>query len=148
MYSIAVSNEQSALILDEERLRSAVRMVLERASIRTATISLAIVEDTVIHKLNHQYLGHDCATDVLSFVLERNGSSLDGEVIVSAETAVRAATDFGWTASDELLLYVIHGMLHMVGYDDRSPQGTEEMRTQEREILSRFDVRARYDVRC
>ncbi len=58
---------------------------------------------------------------MLSFVLEQGEGFLDGEVVVSAETAQRAAPRFGWSAAEELLLYVIHGTLHLAGYDDATP---------------------------
>ena len=57
---------------------------------------------------------------MLSFVLEQ-GDGLEGEVVVGAETALRAAPQFGWSPHDELLLYVIHGTLHLVGHDDATP---------------------------
>ena len=87
-----------------------------------ATISVAVVDDDAISELNGEFLGHQGPTDVLSFVLEQGEDFLDGEVVVSAETAQRAAAEFGWSAAEELLLYVIHGALHLAGYDDATPR--------------------------
>ena len=58
---------------------------------------------------------------MLSFVLESSNGCLEGEVIVSADRAAAVAPKYGWSAADELLLYVIHGTLHLVGYDDVTP---------------------------
>jgi probable rRNA maturation factor len=135
MFSIEIANEQQTLTIDERRLRQAIDAVLREAGLSRATISLAVVDDPTIHELNRQYLEHDYPTDVLSFVLERDGASLDGEVIVSADTAARMAGQFGWTAHDELLLYAIHGALHLVGYDDLDDAPRAQMRAAETRIL-------------
>ena len=140
MRTIHVADQQGKLPIDEARLKRAVRMVLEEASIPEARISVAVVDDPTIRGLNRQYLSHDEATDVLSFELERSERLLEAEVVVSADTAQRAASRFGWSAADELLLYVIHGMLHLVGYDDRTPEERAEMRVRERACLARLGL--------
>jgi probable rRNA maturation factor len=142
--TIQLSNEQT-LPLDETPLRQAVRRILHDASIPEATVSIAVVDDPTIHQLNRRYLDHDDATDVLSFVLQREENRLEGEVVVSAETAQRVARQFGWSPADELLLYVIHGALHLVGYDDQTPSERAAMREQERAYLARFGLAPRYD---
>jgi probable rRNA maturation factor len=145
MFHIAITNEQPQAV-DEDRLRDAVRTVLTQEGVRLATISIAIVDDPTIHRLNREYLNHDCPTDVLSFVFDRTDSALDGEVIVSADTAAATAERFGWTRADELLLYAIHGVLHLVGYDDQDPQALVEMRNRERQLLAKFGLTPRYSL--
>jgi probable rRNA maturation factor len=140
MITIDLANEQSTLPLDGRRLRRAVRMVLEDGAVRRARISLAVVDDPTIRRLNREYLDHDCATDVLSFNLGDSGGPLEGEVIVSADTAAAAAPRFGWRPEDELLLYVIHGALHLVGLRDGTDGQRERMRRRERECLDRFGL--------
>ena len=140
MITIDVANEQSTLPVDAARLRRAVQMVLKDAAIRRARVSLAVVDDPTIHVLNRRYLDHDCATDVLSFNLDDSGGSLDGEVIASADTAAAAAPRFGWRPEDELLLYVIHGALHLVGLLDDTDDQRQRMRRREKECLARFGL--------
>lgn len=144
MIRIHVSDEQTALQIDSGRLRTAVRRILRDAGLRDAQVSLAIVDDPTIHRLNRQFLDHDYATDVLSFVLERSDDRLEGEVIASTDTAIRSAGRYGWQPADELLLYVIHGTLHLVGYDDRTPRPAAQMRKQERAYLQQFGLEPRY----
>jgi probable rRNA maturation factor len=122
--------------------------VLGEAGIEAGEISIAIVDDARMHELNRQYLAHDYPTDVLSFVLERDeeAKSLDGEIVVSADYAAREAPRYGWTASDELLLYVIHGALHLVGHDDQSPDSKAAMRAVETVVLARLGLRHRHDA--
>jgi probable rRNA maturation factor len=142
---VDISNEQSLLAVDEPRLREAILRVLAEEGFSGGAISLAIVDDAVIRPLNAKYLGHDYATDVLSFVLDQDADSLEGEVIVSAETALAAAARFGWEAEDELLLYVIHGTLHLAGFDDTTPDRRAEMRLREQHHLAQFGLQPHYD---
>ena len=120
LIKIELTNPQEQHSVDEERLIEAVRSVLQEEGLKRAEISIAVVDDPTIHELNVQYLKHDYPTDVLSFVLQREEDYVDGELIVSADTAAAQSIRYGWQAADELLLYVIHGALHLVGYQDGS----------------------------
>jgi probable rRNA maturation factor len=134
-YRVLVADEQSALAIDQRALIAAVRSVFVDSPFRSADVSLAIVDDPTIHQLNARYLDHDYPTDVLSFVLDEADGHLEGEVIVSGDTAIRTAAEAGWSAHDELRLYVIHGTLHLVGYLDKEPQQRRAMLEAEVRIL-------------
>ena len=137
-YRILVANEQATLTIDERRLTAAVRAILVDSDFRSAYISIAVVDDPTIHALNVQYLAHDYPTDVLSFVLEQAGDHLEGELVVSADTAHREAAEAGWSPQDELLLYVVHGMLHLVGFDDHDPAEQARMYAAEARYLQQL----------
>ena len=141
--TVEVANEQSLVDLDEQRLRDAVTMILEDAEVRSGTISVAVVDDATIARLHDEYLGDGDPTDVMSFLLERDEDRIEGQVVASAETAVAAADGYGWPAGHELLLYVIHGTLHLVGYGDATPEEKAEMRRQEEFYLARVGVQGR-----
>jgi probable rRNA maturation factor len=131
--------------LDQAQARGAITSILSDAGVRRGSISVAVVDDPIIRELNRRYLEHDYPTDVLSFVLEREGDLLEGEVVVSAETARRTAARLGWPAEHELLLYVVHGTLHLAGYDDLSPESQAQMRQQERRVLGDIGIEAKYE---
>ena len=133
---IEISNEH-AFPLDEARLKKGVRTVLKDAGIEDGEISIAIVDDAEMHALNRKYLDHDYPTDVLSFVLEEEDGRVDGEIIASSDYATREAEIYKWKAEDEILLYVIHGSLHLVGYDDLDPASKQKMREAERDTTWR-----------
>jgi probable rRNA maturation factor len=145
MIEIELSNQQSQYSIDAPRLTSAARRVLEQEGVRRGSLSIAVVDDPTIHELNRRYLQHDHATDVLSFLLDQRPGQLDGEVIVSADTAAASCRGYGWSLADELLLYVVHGVLHLVGYDDSSPQERQAMRQRERHHLGQLGLTPRYD---
>jgi probable rRNA maturation factor len=137
-FEIALTNQQSRHPVQEDQLISAARAVLQDSDFSSAAISLAIVDDETIHGLNRRHLNHDYPTDVLSFVLSDDGSHLEGEVIVSADTANSNANEHGTSPAEEQLLYVIHGMLHLTGYRDKSAADAQEMRAAEAGYLQQF----------
>jgi probable rRNA maturation factor len=143
MIQIEILSETFPDAGDDARLKQAAAAIFQEALVERATLNIAIVDDTTIHGLNREYLEHDYPTDVLSFLLERDKGSLEGEVIVSLDMATRRAAEFGWSAADELLLYVIHGTLHLVGYDDQAEAARGEMRAAERRILGIFGIEPR-----
>lgn len=135
-FQVSISNRQKRHPLRLTVFRQAARNVLAGEGVRTAQISVAIVDDPTIHRLNRQFLQHDYPTDVLSFLLERDGDDLEGEIILSVDTAASSCGEFGWSVQEEATLYLIHGLLHLVGYDDHSPRDKKAMRAKEREYLA------------
>jgi probable rRNA maturation factor len=133
--SITITNRQKSLRLDRRRVRSAVRAVLHDAQVKAARLSVAFVDDATIAKLHGQFLNDPTPTDVLSFLLQSAPSELEGEIIISAETARANAVRYRATPEDELIRYVIHGVLHLVGYGDGTPQQRAVMRKRERQYL-------------
>ncbi len=120
--------------VDEEPLRRAAEAVLRGEGLELANLSLVVVDDRRIHELNRDFLGHDYPTDCISFVFDPP-PSLEGEVVVSIDTADAQGPQHGWSRDDELLLYVIHGTLHLVGYDDLEPEAARVMRQREAHYL-------------
>lgn len=90
-----------------------------------ATIRVIILNDTEIHELNERYLSHDYPTDVITFALE--SAPIEGEIYIGAGVAVRQAKDYGVTLTDELMRLTVHGVLHLAGYDDDTPEKRVQM---------------------
>ena len=125
------------------RLRQAVRAALRRHEVASARISLVLVDDTAMARLNSDHLGHDGPTDVLSFDLrdEANGNTaIDGEIFLSLDMAARVAGQRGHGVEAELALYAVHGTLHLLGYNDRRKADAARMHDMEDEILSSIGV--------
>ena len=164
MYEIAITDSQDIMPLDSAMLRDVTQKTLSEEGVVSAVISLALVDNDTIRNLNRQYLNHDYDTDVLSFLLECEiasgdahlqdrsqpgvrglGKRIEGEIVISTETAVLAAARYGWTPPNEIILYLVHGLLHLTGYDDQSESEKLVMRSREREILRLFNLVPRYD---
>jgi len=106
-------------------------------------VDVTVVGDPAIRRLNARYLRRRTTTDVLAFDLEAPGPSrLMGEVIVCADTARRQARRVGVSVALELDLLVVHGLLHLAGWDDHEPREARLMHEREREILAETGRRA------
>ena len=142
---VEVNNQQTTMSADVDRLVELVCEVLQGEGVRSASISVALVDDATIRRLNRQYLNHDYATDVLSFPLQEKDDFLEGEIVISGQTAARMAARYGWSAGGELMLYAVHGCLHLVGYDDATDRQRQRMRQTEQKYLRLFGLTPRYD---
>jgi probable rRNA maturation factor len=136
----------SAVVVDRQRRVEVSRAQLARAAQRAldavgrpaSEVDVLVVDDVEIARLNAEYLGTYRRTDVLAFPLEVAGAgdALLGQIVLSAETARHHAARLGVPVSLEMDLLVTHGVLHLVGYDDRDPVEADLMHRREREILS------------
>ena len=150
MYEIEVTDRQSQMALNVDSLVQVTEHLLSAEQVKSAKISLVFVDDSEIHQINRDFLQHDYPTDVISFLLnERQSVNLsnsteiprgrdqliEGEVIVSTETALHESNNYNWSPEEETVLYVIHGLLHLAGYDDLSDTERTLMRRRERDIL-------------
>ena len=105
-------------------------------------LSLALVGDARMSQLQKQFMGIPGPTDVLTFPLELDarGRTLSGEVVVCVPEARRQARARGTDAGREVLLYALHGLLHLSGFDDRTAAGFRRMHATEDRILTRLGV--------
>lgn len=136
MIKVSIACPQEAVPIDRGQIRQIVRTVLAGEGIDQGEISVAFVDNATIHQLNKRYLNHDEPTDVLSFPLsEPGGRRVEGELVIGAEVARDEAAERGHDVAAELALYVIHGLLHLCGYDDKTEAKAEKIRARERHYL-------------
>lgn len=132
--------DQQCLKVDSEPLIQIASIILSEHGVLEGELSIALVDDAAIRDVNAKYLNHDWETDVISFVLEENDDLLIGQLIVSTETAQNVASEIGSTMEEELALYVAHGTLHLVGYDDLDEASAKEMKAAEKKYLQKFSI--------
>lgn len=141
MGKIKIASPQEAVVIDRGLLRRVAQAVLDGEGETDADISLAFVDNGTSQRLNKRYLEHDEPTDVLSFPLSDPGArKLSGELVIGAEVARDQALARGHDVGAELALYVIHGLLHLTGYDDRTDAEATKMRERERHYLRLLDL--------
>lgn len=139
MIGVSVASPQELIALEYQRLKECARTVLAGEGIQEAKVTLAFVDDATIAGLNQRFLQHEGPTDVITFPYGR-GKKLEGEVVIGVEVAQREAADRGHDVHTELCLYVIHGALHLCGYDDRTRRDAAAMRTKERAYLKQLHL--------
>ena len=103
-------------------------------------IGVRVTNDPEIHQINQTHLQHDYPTDVISFDYGSEGDRIEGELVVSVDTASCQAQELGWEVEKEMALYLIHGTLHVAGMDDQDPTLRRDMRQAETEILSQLGI--------
>jgi probable rRNA maturation factor len=134
-------NRQRRISVPRPTLIGAAERALRAVGREGASVEVALVDDAEIRRLNRTFRGVTRRTDVLAFPLEVNESpgGLVGQIVISADTAQRQARRLGVPVALELELLVTHGILHLVGYDDRDPVEAHLMHRRERDILSPTD---------
>lgn len=136
--SVSVENRQRHVRVSPARLVAVARAALSSLRRVGRDLDVAVVGDREIRRLHERYLGVRRATDVLAFDLAGPGPSrLLGQVIISADTAARQAARLGLSVAQEMDLLLVHGLLHLAGYDDHDPRKARLMHEREHQILSR-----------
>ncbi|MED1739790.1 rRNA maturation RNase YbeY [Bacillus swezeyi] len=116
-----------------------------------AEVSVTIVTNEEIQKINKEYRGKDYPTDVISFALEEDGEgeveiigadmpTVLGDIIISADKAKEQAEEYGHSLMRELGFLTVHGFLHLLGYDHMTEEEEKEMFTKQKELLNRYGL--------
>lgn len=151
--NIWLENRQTTVALTES-IEALIHNVLNETARRhalseAAEVSLTLVDDEQIHELNRDYRGVDRPTDVISFALEEGdepaiiggpAEMLLGEIVISMETAMRQAAEYGHSLEREVAFLALHGMLHLLGYDHMTQEDEKRMFDKQTEILAALGV--------
>jgi probable rRNA maturation factor len=142
LIKLSFADRQKRLVIGPRWIRNLVQTVLHGERINQAQIHVVLLSDAGIHAVNRRFLRHDEPTDVITFPMSAPGARpLEGEIVISTETAARAAAALGHSPRAEVALYLVHGLLHLAGYDDRSPRARRVMRRRERYHLAKLRQR-------
>ena len=137
--ALQVINRQRKIRLDTRFLRRVGETALVKTGVSGAECGLLLVGDRAMTRLNQRYRGMAKSTDVLSFPMREGpftslSPNLLGDVVISAETADRQAAAAGRSLRDELAALLIHGILHLLGYDHQTPLQAKRMKRLERQL--------------
>jgi probable rRNA maturation factor len=133
---VTICNRQRSWKVNTRLLKQIAARALALAGATNDRLNIVLVDDAAIARLNQQFHHRKGSTDILTF--DYGAGEVTGELIISVEHAIAQARRFHSTPSRELGLYVIHGILHLHGYDDLSPRPRARMRAAERRILGRL----------
>ena len=120
--------------------------VAAMADITSGSLNVAITNDSEMRLMHWRYKGQRCTTDVLTFDLRDGGSetSVEGDLLICLDEAVRQAAIYGHDVRAEVLLYAVHGLLHLTGYDDDTSAACSAMHQREDELLMAVGLEAVY----
>ncbi len=136
---ISSINRQRSLRINPQSVKTLARFVLTRENVRAARITIAFFGDRKMRKLNQQFLGKAEPTDVLAFPqnASRAQPDLAGDIAICVPQALRYSRNKRKDILSELSLYVIHGILHLMDYDDTSPEEARRMTRRQNALLKR-----------
>ncbi len=135
---IEVSLAHPSRHLNAAALGALVERMVQAEGFTVDALGVVLADRATVHRLNREFLGHDYPTDVLSFSLDEGALAerrVDGEVYVDLDTAAERAPEFGGTFEAEARRYVLHGVLHLLGYDDATDAERAAMRRLEDKYL-------------
>ncbi|MEZ4702453.1 MAG: rRNA maturation RNase YbeY [Rhodothermales bacterium] len=117
---LELSHTHASLRLDEARVAGVIAAVLAGEDRSFEALGVILADRETVLDLNRSFLQHDYPTDVLSFLIEPDdgASPLQGEIYIDLDTALERHAEFGATFEEEALRYIVHGLLHLIGYDD------------------------------
>ena len=127
-------NNKTRSKIDIGLVKRTAEKFLEYYKIKNKEVSIAFVGDKIIRKLNKKYRHIDKVTDVLSFADDEAGSL--GELIIDYAQIKRQARKFSKNIRGELIFILVHGLLHLLGYEDRTDKGAREMETLNKKFIS------------
>ena len=160
MLDVEVTTREGRQPLPKAAIVALVRTALRRVGIRHASVSIAFVSDVVMRRLNRSYRKRDAVTDVLSFGalrtraggfarhtrgagrMPRELTIPTGEIVIAPREAARRAKEHGVSLKDELLLLLVHGSLHLAGYDHERPKDAAVMLPLQENIIAALERKA------
>ncbi len=137
---IQVSYDHPRLRFPRRETIRAIRSVLRKEQRKAEGVSVVFTNNTRIHFLNRKHLGHDYVTDVIAFELERE-PRLETEIYINLDRARSQAKEFGETFRSETYRLLVHGLLHVLGYDDKTAKARASMRRKEDAVLDALKPR-------
>jgi len=132
---ISFDFSEDAELVDLPRLIRLAEHVLEAEGTVWTGIGIVLTRHDRLRTLNRDFLKHDLNTDVLSFLLESSDAGIEGEIYVDLETAIERHVEFDSSIEKEIERYVVHGLLHLAGHKDDTPEKKEKMHALESNYL-------------
>lgn len=137
---ITIKNLQKKIPINPKRIiKAALKTISLEGIKKPGEITLCFADDKTISEFNLQYLGRCYPTDVLAFNLSDNKKNISADILISTDKAVSNARIFKTTPVYELYLYLVHGILHILGYDDKNIRKQKIMRKRQEYICSQLN---------
>jgi probable rRNA maturation factor len=149
---VLLRNDHPQINIDSEDINKKIEMVMSNLDCFNQEVSILLTADADIRELNQQFRNIDQATDVLSFPQNAEedppipGEIVLGDIAVSLDTAQAQAKEHGLTFEEEIILLLIHGILHLLGYDHINNEDAEHMESIEINILKHLGYQNPYEL--
>lgn len=140
-HKLSIKNLQKKIPINRRKIKEITLNIISAEKLAKAgEVNISFISDFRIKRLNSRFHGRNSPTDVLAFDLGRNKKELIADIYISADTAIKNSKTFKTSPVFELYLYVIHGLLHICGYDDHNARDIKVMRRKEQVYLNSLIV--------
>ncbi len=119
----------------KQTIHKIVFRIVKYLNLKIEDLEINFVDDETILEINKKYLNHNYTTDIITFNYSEDNSILEGEIFISVDDAKRNAKKFNVPFENEIVRLVIHGILHMIGFDDIDPKQKKVMKKKENELV-------------
>lgn len=135
--NIVIANRQRTKKIDPRFLKRVVKEVFTELEVAEAELGINLVAAREMTQVNETFLQHEGSTDVITFdhAEKRKAGSLHGELFICVDDAIRQAKEFKTNWQSEVVRYVVHGILHLLGYDDLEPRLRRTMKREENRLV-------------
>ena len=136
MNQVTVADSQKTKRLNRAFLkRVAEELLSKRLELEDAEVGFDFVSDKRMAEINQQYLGHEGSTDVITFPYSESDGPLQGDIFICVDEAIRQSRSFKTTWQQEIVRYMVHGILHLLGEDDLKPELRRKMKRKENRLV-------------
>jgi probable rRNA maturation factor len=123
--------------LDKKRVHNLINSLKLELQFTIQSLYINFIDSEKIREINKEYLNHNYSTDVISFNYSGSNNELDGEIFISLDDAVGFAEKYKVSLNSELKRLVIHGILHLIGFDDNNKSNRSKMKKMENSLLNK-----------
>ena len=123
---------------ESQKITSWIEKIITKEGFVIDTLNYIFCDDKYLHQINLDYLNHDTYTDIITFDNSEKDKTIESDIFISVERVRENATKFETSFENELARVLIHGVLHLLGYPDKSPKEAKVMRQKEQEALEQL----------
>lgn len=125
-------------IVPRKNLHQFVKLIIEDLQLSLISLELNFINSEKIREINRQYLSHDYSTDIITFNYSDDKKLIDGEIFISVDDASINSKKYKVDLPEEIGRLIIHGILHLIGFDDLTPEKRKKMKIQENRLLKKY----------
>ncbi|WP_337865588.1 rRNA maturation RNase YbeY [Ignavibacterium sp.] len=125
-------------ITEKKKVHQFVKNLLQELNLSLDSLELNFINSSEIQSINKKYLSHDYSTDIITFNYSDSRKLIDGEIFISIDDAAQNANKFKVSFIEEIGRLILHGILHLIGYDDMTPEDRKKMKILENRLLKKY----------
>lgn len=124
--------------IEKKKLHQYVKFITQHLNLSIKSLEINFINSEAMKEINKKFLSHDYSTDILTFNYSESKNIIDGEIFISVDDAKENAKKFKVKFVEEIGRLVAHGILHLIGFDDTTPDKRKKMKNQENQLLKKY----------